>query len=56
MRVLFEEIRSFLEDHNGQVPNARETPWFWMFLALPHWPGHRLAVLLDGVDDEHLPG
>ena len=34
-------------DQNGQVPRASETPWFWLFLALPPRPGQRLAVLLD---------
>ena len=46
MRVFFEENRSFLEDLNGQVQRAIETPWFWLFLVLPQSPDPRLAVLL----------
>ena len=46
MHVFFEESRSFLEDQNDQVPRAIETPVFWLFLVLPHWPGQELAVLL----------
>ena len=47
MRVFFAENLPFLEDQSGQVPRARETPWFWLFVALPHWLSQRLAVLLD---------
>ena len=47
MRVFFEENRSFLEDQNDQVQRANETLWFWLFLALPHWPDSKLALLAE---------
>ena len=47
MDGFFEERRSVLEDRNGQVPRASETPWFCPCLALLHLPGPKLAVLLD---------
>ena len=55
MRVFFTGNQPFLEEQNGQVPRSSETPWFWLFLALPRWPSPRLTVLHERVDDEDLP-